>query len=276
MIRLIINADDLGSGPGRDKGILSAFRAGLISSASILANGPTFHKAAQLAVRHGLPVGVHLNLSEGRPLSGVLPGLTDDQGFFPGKYRLRTLLDRPLRNALDVFEELSAQIDRVLEAGLEPDHLDTHQHFFLFPELTDMIITLAQKHSIPALRLPLPSEKTESPLTPLLAREIAFYGRLAPLAAAKIKNSGLFVPDGLLGMSLLNDLTKESLCHILQHVPEGTWELMVHPGYPDTEGSFSGPQRLKELKALASSAVQTLLTTRHIQTTTFGALACES
>ena len=275
MIRLIINADDLGSGPGRDKGILWAFRTGLISSASILANGPTFHEAAQLAVLHGLPVGVHLNLSEGRPVSGALPGITDEQGDLPGKYRLRSLLDRPLRNPQDVFDELSAQIERVLEAGLKPDHLDTHQHFFLFPEMSDMVIDLAREHGIPALRLPLPAEKAEGQLSPLLARELTLYRQLAPVAAAKINKSGLFAPNGLLGMSLLNDLTHESLCRVLQQAPAGTWELMVHPGYPDTNGAFSGSQRLKELKALASSSFQTLLTTRQIETTTFGALACE-
>ncbi|MCP3177005.1 ChbG/HpnK family deacetylase [Desulfuromonas sp. KJ2020] len=274
MIRLIINADDLGSGPGRDKGILWAFQEGLISSASILANGPTFQEAAQLAIHHGLPIGVHLNLSEGRPLAGALPGITDNKGFFPGKFRLRSLLDRPLRNAQDVFDELSAQLGRVIEAGLKPDHLDTHQHFFLFPELTDMVIALAREHGIPALRLPLPAEEDIGPLPPLLAREMSLYRRLAPMAAAKIKKSGLFAPDGLLGMSLLHDLTKESLCHLFQQLSDGTWELMVHPGYPDREGSFSGPQRLKELKALASSSFQTQLAARQIQTTTFGALAC--
>ena len=274
MIRLIINADDLGSGPGRDKGILWAFQEGLISSASILANGPTFQEAAQRALHHGLPIGVHLNLSEGRPLTGALPGITDNRGSLPGKYRLRSLLDRPLRNAQDIFDELSAQVSRVIEAGLQPDHLDTHQHFFLFPELTDMVIALAREHGIPALRLPLPAEEVVGPVPPLLAREMSLYRRLAPAAAIKIQKSGLFASDGLLGMSLLHDLTKESLCRILQQLPDGTWELMVHPGYPDMEGSFSGPQRLKELQALASSSFQTLLVARQVQTTTFGALAC--
>jgi len=120
----------------------------------------------------------------------------------------------------------------------------------------------------------LPAEEVVGPVPPLLAREMSLYRRLAPAAATKIQKSGLFAPEGLLGMSLLHDLTNESLCRVLQQLPDGTWELMVHPGYPDMEGSFSGPQRLKELQALASSSFQTLLVARQVQTTTFGALAC--
>ena len=276
MIRLIINADDLGSGPGRDKGILWAFRTGLISSASLLANGPTFHKASRMAHLYALPVGVHLNLSEGPALCGPIDGLTNDNGQFPGKHRLRTLLDRPLQNPENVFEELSAQISRVLDAGLTPDHLDTHQHFFLFPELTEMVIDLARRFDIKALRLPVPSEPLRGERFPLLEKELALYRRLVPLAKEKIRQSGLVSPEGLWGMSLLNELTEKSLCRLLEELPDGTWELMVHPGYPDPDSPFSGPERLRELKALASPEIRAVLAARNIQKTTFRALACAS
>jgi predicted glycoside hydrolase/deacetylase ChbG (UPF0249 family) len=64
-IRLIVNADDLGCGPARDRGIFRAFQQGIVTSASLLANGRTFAEAAREARTLGLPVGVHLNLAEG-------------------------------------------------------------------------------------------------------------------------------------------------------------------------------------------------------------------
>ncbi len=276
MIRLIINADDLGSGPGRDKGIVWAFRTGLISSASLLANGPTFHKAARQALIYAIPVGVHLNLSEGCPLTGPIQGLTNNLGQFPGKYRLRALLDRPLAAPDMVYKELCAQVTRVIEAGLTPDHLDTHQHFFLFPQLTEMVLDLAEQFAIKAVRLPIPSETLENIPSSLLGHELALYQRLIPGVRKQMERHGVIYPSGLWGMSLLNNLSETSLIHLIEEIPEGTWELMVHPGYPDLDSPFSGPERLKELKALASPRIRKLLKTRNIQKTTFRDLTCAS
>ena len=128
MIRLIVNADDLGSSPQRDRGIFSAFTEGIVTSASLLANGSNFVAAVAQAQACTMPVGVHLNLAEGPALTGPIPGLTDAAGNFPGKTGLRSLLLDGCPNETGIREELLAQIARVRTAGLEPDHLDTHQH----------------------------------------------------------------------------------------------------------------------------------------------------
>ena len=158
MIRLIVSADDLGSGPARDRGVFQAFTAGIVTSASLLANGTNFAAAAGEALACGLPVGVHLNLSEGNPLSGPIAGLTGAAGAFPGKPALRAVLKDGTFNRMGVRRELLAQIDRVRQAGLVPDHLDTHQHCLLFPALTGLIADIAVETGIRALRLPLPAE----------------------------------------------------------------------------------------------------------------------
>ncbi len=71
MISLIINADDLGSNQDRDRGILKAFKQGIVTSASMLANGPSFNTAVSQVKEAELPVGVHLNLSDGSALTGT-------------------------------------------------------------------------------------------------------------------------------------------------------------------------------------------------------------
>jgi predicted glycoside hydrolase/deacetylase ChbG (UPF0249 family) len=88
MIRLIVSADDLGANPARNRGILEAFSLGIVTSASLLANGEAFCEAVDLAGDARLPVGVHLNLSEGFSLTGNVPALTDQQGRFSSGGRM--------------------------------------------------------------------------------------------------------------------------------------------------------------------------------------------
>jgi chitin disaccharide deacetylase len=70
MKQLIVNADDFGMAPGVNRAILEAHRTGIVTSTSLLANGAAFDEAAAAArATPTLAVGVHLNLTQGRPLS---------------------------------------------------------------------------------------------------------------------------------------------------------------------------------------------------------------
>ncbi len=272
--RLIINADDFGSGPGRNRGIVAAFERGLVTEASLLANAPAFAEATALAKGSGLPVGVHLNLSEGQALSGPIAGLTDAAGRFRGKAATRRAFAEGLPEPKGVHRELQAQVERILAAGLHPSHLDTHQHWGLFPELTPMLLGLAAEFSIPALRLPLPMEPAAADPPGTLGRELDLYRRLAPAMAATMAAGGLHTPQGLYGMPLLNRLDLPRLLALLERLPPGTWELMVHPGYLDRNDPFGGPAREIELAALTSPEAKAAIQRRGIQLITFAALPC--
>lgn len=276
MSHLIVTADDLGAGPRRDEGIARAFRKGIVTGASLLANGPSFAGAAALARDLGLPVGVHLNLSEGRPLAGSIPRLTGPDGAFPGKRRLRRVLERALPDPGAVLRELEAQVEQVREAGLEPDHLDTHQHFVLFPAATPLFLEAARRAGLRAMRLPRPAEPPEEDPPGPLGEELALYRRLAPEAARRFREAGARAPEGLWGMPLLERLTEDSLCRTLSRLPAGCWELMVHPGYAESGNPFSGPAREVELQALVSPAVRELIRHRNIRLARFGDLPCAS
>ena len=68
MKNLIVNADDLAWTEGVNRGIADAHRKGLVTSTSLLANGRAFASALVVArANPALGVGVHLNLSDGRP-----------------------------------------------------------------------------------------------------------------------------------------------------------------------------------------------------------------
>ena len=275
MRRLIINADDLGSGSERDRGIFQSFSEGIVTSASLLANGPSFASAAAAARQSDLPLGVHLNLADGLPLCGAIHGLCTASESFPGKTELRRFLSGATIDAAPLYRELAAQIERVLDAGIVPDHLDTHQHFALFPVATTIVLALATDYAIPALRLPVPVEPPNADPGGELGAEMALYRRLAPAFTATVRASGLATPAGLFGMPILNRLNLQNLGDTLRSIPEGTWELMVHPGYPDGNSLFSGAERQEELLALTSPTIAATLHRCGITPISFRELACE-
>lgn len=274
-IRLIVNADDLGRGPAMDRGIFRAFRQGIVTSASLLANGTSFAEAAREARAQVLPVGIHLNLAEGRSLTGEIRGLTSSGGF-PGKAETRRRLATGRVDSQALCSELIAQIGRLFDAGLSPDHFDTHQHTFLFPEAARAVLQAARHFGIAAARLPLPVEPaTETPEGPL-GEELALYRKLAPPAAKALQTAGVATPDGLWGMAYLNRLDEPALAGILNTLTPGTWELMVHPGGGCPADSFATRERETEVAALTSPDIRELVGQRQIQLIHFGELACAS
>lgn len=277
MISLIINADDLGSSTERDRGILQSFTQGIVTSASLLANGPSFLTAVAHIKEAGLPIGVHLNLADGTALTGQIKGLTDSHGQLPGKQKLRQCLAMRTCDHTAIRNELAAQIEHLLQVGLHPDHLDSHQHCQLFPCITNMVADLAREYDIAALRTSFPAEPAAQDPNGALGEDLALYRQLARNAHTTTIDAGLKTPDGLWGMPLLNCLNTTSLCQLLEKLPEGCWELMAHPGYPRDQGvPFDGPQRQLELQALLSTEAREIITRRQIQLTTFGALLCAS
>lgn len=270
---MIVSADDLGSNEDRDRGIFLACERGLVTSVSLLANGQSFESAVKFVKGNNVAVGVHLNIADGLALTGELPGLTNPAGELPGKEKLRQSLAAGDFDQTAVRCELKAQIERILNAGLQPDHIDSHQHSHLFPCLTNMIIDLAKEYRITAMRNSLPLEAETQDPQGALGKELASYRHLARSAGAAIRSAGLRTPGGLWGMPLLNNLDTTSLCQRLEDIPAGFWELMTHPGFCCKRGGqFDGRQREIELEALLSQDAHEIIKKRNIQMITFGDL----
>jgi predicted glycoside hydrolase/deacetylase ChbG (UPF0249 family) len=136
-VRLIVNADDFGISEAVNRGIVEAHERGIVTSTSIMATGAKFEHAVELArLRPSLAVGVHLVLTEHRPLIGASAAASlvrSDGSFEP---HLRQLLKRRLRGRVSIAEvrrELDEQIRRVRAAGIAISHLDGHQHVHVLP-----------------------------------------------------------------------------------------------------------------------------------------------
>lgn len=94
---LIVTADDYGYSAQRDNGIIESFNNGIVTRASLLVNGVSAQNSAvQLAKEHGLLLGIHLNLTEGKPLfqDGLNNSLLTTGSFFRGKFGFRDALSR--------------------------------------------------------------------------------------------------------------------------------------------------------------------------------------
>src|SRR5258708_4636961 len=156
---LIVNADDLGWTDGVNRGILEAFHNGIVTSTSLLANGAAFAGGVETArSAAGLGVGVHLNLSNGRPVADqeIVTTLVNNDGEFTGGPE--SLLLRRARGGLSLAEvesEWDAQIQKIRDAGIEPTHLDGHKHVHMLPGLFEIALKLAKRHAIGAIRVSL-------------------------------------------------------------------------------------------------------------------------
>src|SRR5215467_6465602 len=121
MKNLIVNADDLGWTQGVNRGIAEAHRNGIVTSTSLLANSCAFEDGVRTA--RDLPrlgVGVHLNLSDGKPVAPPerVKSLLGKDGQFSGSPE--SLLFRLTTKILDCKEveiEWGAQIEKVRAAG---------------------------------------------------------------------------------------------------------------------------------------------------------------
>ena len=278
MRRLIVNADDFGLHAAVNRGILAAHTEGIVSSTSLMAGGAAFDDAVRIA-RHcpQLGVGVHLTLVGARPVLPVaeVSSLLDEAGDFYGSYPL--FIKRFLRGKIrlaEVKRELAAQIDRVRMAGIQPSHLDSHQHLHVLPGIGGLVLDLARRFSIRAIRIPAEPVAFIG-ATPATVGRLAGRGGLTMLANLFRQHAaaaGIRTSDHFFGMLAGGQLTEPALLAILRRLPPGDSELMTHPGFADESlaDAFRWDYQWDaERQALTAPAVRALLAERQIRLISF-------
>ena len=146
MRKLVVNADDFGFTRDVNQGIVEAHRNGILTATTLMATGAAFDDAVRLARENpALDIGVHLVLV-GEP---------------PFPTTVAQLMRAVLLGRIRIYDELRAQVRRILDAGLQPTHLDTHKHTHLLPPVLDAVARLSEEYKIPWVRRPF-----DFPLTP--------------------------------------------------------------------------------------------------------------
>ncbi len=250
---LIVNADDYGLTEGISLGILRAHREGIVTSASVLAIGPAYPKVAHLLVDHPkLGVGVHLAaVGEDPPLlsRAEVPTLYDGRGGLCETWA--GFLKRAARGRVDpadVNREFTAQLELVHELGVPITHLDAHQHLHLWPPLCRVVIALARRFGVPAVRVPRFRART------VTGAGVTVLGHRLARCAQK---AGLKHPADAVGIEVAGRLDAARLRQLLAKMAargHASVELAVHPGEADDPDraryQWEGYQWAQELDAL--------------------------
>ena len=277
MKNLIVNADDLGWTDGVNRGIIEAFHHGIVTSTSLLANGAAFAQGVEAArSAPGLGVGVHLNLSDGPPVAEreTITSLLNDDGEFAGGPE--SLLMRRVRRGLrlaEVESEWDAQIQKVRNAGIAPTHLDGHKHVHMLPGLFEIALKLAKRHDIGAIRVSLEASSLRAALSSgkklhagvVLKQGVQARGLklLARDAREQAGHAGISTADYFCGIAQTGELTREGVAQFVKSLPDGTTELMCHPGYADAALQKTQTRlqdsRQTELQILTDTAIRNLV-----------------
>lgn len=221
--RLVVNADDLGFTRDVNEGILEAHHHGILTAATMQANGEAFEDAVRLARENPtLDVGCHLVLIGGY-------SLVEPFRAFP--HSVSELVAAIARRRIRVYDELAAQVRRIVGAGIQPTHLDTHKHTILLPPVRDGVTRIAAEFGIRWVRLPLDHGAENPPSVPLSRRAGSRCLRLLRKRLKRIlERRQCRSTDHFAGFQLTGYLGVSELVRLIRNLPPGSTELMCHPG----------------------------------------------
>jgi len=272
--KIIINADDYGLCDGVNQAVVQAHTQGILTSTTIMANMPAARRAIELAKQlPTLGVGVHLNLSEGKPVSkdACVDYLLNTNGEFaysPTKLSILSVINRKIRNA--IAAELAAQIQWVIDNGLKPTHLDSHKHIHSFPAIFPVVCGLAKSFGIPAIRWPFEPKEVSHKPSPA---NVSVGGWPPPgeggrkragiiRVMAKInqrQNPAFFKTQAVLGIAHTGKIDIDFLKAAIIHNRVETTEIITHPGFInglDPTKTRLVQQRKMELDALCDKEIR--------------------
>jgi chitin disaccharide deacetylase len=262
--RLIVNADDFGLTSGVNQAVLELHDHGMLASATLMARASATDEAIQLALANpALGVGCHVVLVDGQSLLRPrhdLVWLVDPVrtvgrfnptlgGFLHQLYWERGSQWPFWNRALDkeIEAEASAQIKLLQSRGLNPTHIDTHKHTHMFPRVLRPVLRAARGAGIRAVRNPFePSWSIRAtPRAPWLRRtQVQLLRTLESSFRRTVAEEGLVTTDGAIGVLATGTLDAATLASLLRAMPDGTWELVTHPGYNNTELAHAGTRLL--------------------------------
>ncbi len=258
MRKLIVNADDFGLTAGVNRAIVETHIGGVVSSATLMANGARFEEAVTAArSAPNLSVGCHVVLVDGTPVSppGTLDTLLAIRSAEPDKFysSLSAFAARAMLGGFDrdqLVAEITAQIKKIQSTGLQVTHLDTHKHAHIFPEILAALLRAARICGVRAIRNPIVPVKA-LPVRQFKGKPHLWkrYGQVRVLHTfsgqflQRTRRAGLLTPDGVIGVIETGVAGSPGdsrgygslLRQTLASLPEGTWELVCHPGYNDAD-----------------------------------------
>ena len=281
--RLIVNADDFGLTQGVNRAIVEAHSQGIVTSSTLMANGRAFDDAVQRVMSATrLSVGCHVVLVDGSPVfEKTNPTLSDakfkDGRFYESLNGFALRLIRGRINDDDIEAEATAQIRKLQAAGIVVSHLDTHKHTHILPRVLRPLLRAARACGVSAIRNPFgPVHISVVAKRPRLWKrfsQVTVLNRLGTSFGKSVADAGILTPDGTVGIVATGAMDLRLFESIVSSLPEGTWELVCHPGYHDAE--LAGirtrlrDSRVQELQLLTSAEALEILARSGVQLTSY-------
>jgi predicted glycoside hydrolase/deacetylase ChbG (UPF0249 family) len=178
--------------------------------------------------------------------------------------------------AEEIEREVEAQVRKLQSSGITLTHVDSHKHTHMFPHVLRPLLRAARTCGIRAVRNPFEPMRSwpgsmvlGTPGLWLRSAGVTAFGMFAAEFRSAIKEQGMVSADGTVGIAVTGLLDQHKLLRILEALPEGTWELVCHPGYSDADLQSAGTRltqsREIELAALTSEATKEALARRKIE-----------
>ena len=240
--KTIVNADDFGYDMNINKAILGSFRGSLINRTSLLVNMAGFDYAIEMIRNYPYlsgKIGLHVNLTEGYPLSPAIRTCTrfcDASGQFIYK-RQRPLFFLSHKEQGAVYQEMKAQIEKAIRAGVRPSHLDSHHHVHTEWAILRLLIRLSKEYNIRSIRM---------------ARNMGRQRHPFFMAYKSFFNSYLRHYPGISVTDYFGDMEDFSLLMKARPPKNKSIEIMVHPTFNEKQElvDFDGKNLQEKLKPL--------------------------
>jgi hopanoid biosynthesis associated protein HpnK len=284
---LIVSGDDFGAAVEVNEGIIRAHRDGILTQTSLMVTGDAAAHAVALARENPrLAVGLHLVLAQGRPAAPPedIAGLVRADGAFR---------DSPIPNGIryawaavhaagrrELVREIEAQLDAFTATGLALAHVDGHLNMHLHPMVVSILVELAPRHGIRAVRLSHESlgaalRYDHRHLVRKTFEGVVFHA-LAAFAAPRLRAVGIVSSERVYGMHQTGHVDEAYLLDVIEHLPDGVSELYAHPaiGQAATMARFQhGYDHPGEVAGLTSPRVRAALERAGVELTTYRELA---
>ena len=217
--QIFINADDFGYHESVNQAIYRSFKLGLIQSTSMLVNMLGFDDAVRIFLFDPIlsdKVGLHINLTEGYPLSNPIkscPRFCDESGNFIYK-REHPLFFLSKQEKTAIYQEISEQIEKLRTAGIQPAHIDSHHHIHTEWPVFKIALHLAKQYGIQKIRI---------------ARNLGRQDHFIKKQYRNVLNIYLKYFGGRANSDFFGDIEDFAASSQIKHEKNKLIEIMVHP-----------------------------------------------
>ncbi len=245
---VVVTADDFGRSDSICHAVELAFREGLVTDASLMVNAASRDLGLDVARRNpGLGIGVHLAFQDVEPLTkskyvASLRDLSHSAVFlrllFAGSAHIR-----------EVRAEMEAQVKWLVDQGVQPSHINGHNHVHIHPRIRRTVSQLAIKYNIPWKRTP-HERNFENVGVARRAQQVAvsFFCMLTSF----VRDGNVNVPNQFFGFAVSGQMKREHLAKYLAKATSGITEIICHIGLLDDAPSIDGYSWTSELQTITT------------------------